>query len=598
MRKILCFCLALIVSLGMLSVIRVDVSAQEDEAAYWKSYSTDYYYDRLPEFEKEIYKRIDEKLEEVLLNEEDLDEVVIDLSPMKIDPIEENNVTILRIYYLVLAENPQYFYVGGEYMAASDLIIDGKKCYGALISPIMPDFRKGADRAKARAEVKTMLESYTDQIPSDALPEEKEKMIHDMMCDRIVYDNYVLPSGTNTSNTIYSSLKGKTVCIGYALLFEALAIKSGLECIVSGCSAHAWNLVNLYGNWYCVDVTDDDCFVPTGYVSYNRDHGPEPDNYYLRYRPSLIYDALEEDSDYTPRYIHKGSDTFFIVNDLDNEYGRFCKCINSDNSSLKWVAYNGKAYRVENYLDSGSKKDFADFVERLYVVGLCRDSEKSGKDYWCEHVNNGNLTGADCARFFLTCEEFKGKTLDDADFIKLLYRVFFDREALEDPEGSKFWTESLKTVSRETVIEGFINSPEWMDLCNAYCVRSGSNIKKEVASDNAIAFATRLYTECLGREPEEAGLKYWSLGLTNQELTGTQAAQEFFYSDEFLGLNIDDKEYVTRLYKTFMGRDPEEDGFNYWMDKLSVGTTRDEIFDFFSTCQEFTKICEDYSIIR
>ena len=125
-----------------------------------------------------------------------------------------------------------------------------------------------------------------------------------------------------------------------------------------------------------------------------------------------------------------------------------------------------------------------------------------------------------------------------------------------------------------------------------------ANIKKEVASDNAIAFATRLYTECLGREPEEAGLKYWSLGLTNQELTGTQAAQEFFYSDEFLGLNIDDKEYVTRLYKTFMGRDPEEDGFNYWMDKLSVGTTRDEIFDFFSTCQEFTKICEDYSIIR
>ena len=63
-------------------------------------------------------------------------------------------------------------------------------------------------------------------------------------------------------------------------------------------------------------------------------------------------------------------------------------------------------------------------------------------------------------------------------------------------------------------------------------------------------------------------------------------------------LGVDNKEYVTRLYKTFMGRDPEEDGFNYWMNALSNGMTRDEVFDFFSTCQEFTDICKEYSIIR
>ncbi|MBO7424535.1 MAG: DUF4214 domain-containing protein, partial [Clostridiales bacterium] len=48
----------------------------------------------------------------------------------------------------------------------------------------------------------------------------------------------------------------------------------------------------------------------------------------------------------------------------------------------------------------------------------------------------------------------------------------------------------------------------------------------------------------------------------------------------------------------FMGRDPEPEGKAYWLDLLSKGTSRDEVFNFFSTCPEFTGICNEYAITR
>ena len=242
---------------------------------------------------------------------------------------------------------------------------------------------------------------------------------------------------------------------------------------------------------------------------------------------------------------------------------------------------------------------FEDFVERLYVVALGRASEKDGKDYWCKLVGDGTLTGADCARFFLTSQEFKDRGLSDEEFLKVLYSTFFDRNAADDPDGFNFWMNSLKSVGKDTVVEGFINSPEWCNICADYGVKSGAPTAKATnASKNATAFATRLYTECLGREPEEGGLKYWSLGLTNLELTGSQAAHEFFYCQEFNDHGFDNKELITRMYKTFMGREPDTEGLNYWLGNMNNGMTKDQVFNSFVQSQEFTDICASYAITR
>ncbi len=248
--------------------------------------------------------------------------------------------------------------------------------------------------------------------------------------------------------------------------------------------------------------------------------------------------------------------------------------------------------------ETGSKT-FEDFVERLYTVALDRASEPEGKAFWCEHVGNGDLTGAQCANEFLLSQEFKDRGLTDEQFLTVLYSVFFDRKASDDPDGFNFWMNSLKTQGRDVVVDCFINSTEWCNVCATYGVKSGATrAKATIASENAKKFATRLYTECLGREPETEGLNFWALGLTNLELTGSQAAHEFFFCKEFNDHNFDNKELITRMYKTFMGREPDDDGMAFWLDSMSKGATKQQVFDSFVKSPEFTQICKECAIER
>ncbi|MBP5492915.1 MAG: DUF4214 domain-containing protein [Clostridiales bacterium] len=249
--------------------------------------------------------------------------------------------------------------------------------------------------------------------------------------------------------------------------------------------------------------------------------------------------------------------------------------------------------------EPGKDPSFEDFVERLYVVALGRPSEAEGKAFWVDQVVNKGFTGADCARFFmLGAPEFLGRNLTDDEFVEVLYKTYFDRDS--EPDGKAYWLGRLASgTERAVLVEEFIESVEWCNVCATYGVKSGARYHKAtIPSKNAVKFATRLYTCCLGRDPEEDGLNYWSLALTNLEATGYQAASLFFTLPEFVGLKTTDEEYLTRLYTTFMGREPEADGFNYWLGLLNGGTDRNDVMKAFASCPEFQQICNQYGIDR
>ncbi|MBO4496019.1 MAG: DUF4214 domain-containing protein [Clostridiales bacterium] len=251
--------------------------------------------------------------------------------------------------------------------------------------------------------------------------------------------------------------------------------------------------------------------------------------------------------------------------------------------------------------DPEKEPSIADFVERLYTIALNRPSEPEGKAFWVNEIESGNRTGGDCAHFFLIeAPEFLNRGLNEDDFVETLYLTFFDRAS--EAAGKKFWVDGLKSgkMTKEYVINGFIDSTEWCNVCATYGVKSGApHAKAEFASKNAIKFATRLYTCCLGRDPEEGGLNYWSLALTNLEQTGCSAAKNFFKSEEFVNFKLKDDEYVRRLYTTFMGRDPEASEIAYWVGEINKGTqTKDSVMAFFGSSEEFTNICKQYGIDR
>ena len=240
----------------------------------------------------------------------------------------------------------------------------------------------------------------------------------------------------------------------------------------------------------------------------------------------------------------------------------------------------------------------ADFVERLYTVALNRASEQQGKEYWINEITSGRKTGAECAHFFLIeAEEFKNRNLGTEDFVETLYCTFFGRAS--EPTGKAYWVGELKTgmKSRNDVINGFIDSTEWCNICASYGVKSGApSAKSEIPSEGAKGFAARLYTACLSRRPEEDGLNYWSLALTNREQTGTDAARLFFESEEFKNRRETNEEYVRKLYITFMDRVAEKDGLEYWMNALKKGKSRKEVLAGFAGSQEFKNICASYGI--
>lgn len=88
---------------------------------------------------------------------------------------------------------------------------------------------------------------------------EKIKKTHDYLCNRI---KYTLDGGPEKYTAYGALVEGKAVCEGYAIAFQRLMEAMGIPCyiatgVVKG-EGHAWNLVQLNGQWYHLDVTWDD----------------------------------------------------------------------------------------------------------------------------------------------------------------------------------------------------------------------------------------------------------------------------------------------------------------------------------------------------
>ncbi|MCR5616667.1 MAG: DUF4214 domain-containing protein [Clostridiales bacterium] len=111
-------------------------------------------------------------------------------------------------------------------------------------------------------------------------------------------------------------------------------------------------------------------------------------------------------------------------------------------------------------------------------------------------------------------------------------------------------------------------------------------------------FVQRIYKYVLERESDKDGENYWLSELEAGSVNGGQLATFFLTSKEFTDKNKNDSEFVTILYKTFFGRDPENDGLEFWVGKIENGKlTRDNTIKEFINSQEWADICGEYGIV-
>ena len=118
-----------------------------------------------------------------------------------------------------------------------------------------------------KKEIDRQLEGFSDY--------DKIREVHNWLIDNIEYD---VNLNADEPYSISGALtEGKAVCEGYARSFKYIMDELEIPCVlISGTGtnsngeteSHAWNYVQLDGNWYAVDVTwDDPIIVGNGYVA-------------------------------------------------------------------------------------------------------------------------------------------------------------------------------------------------------------------------------------------------------------------------------------------------------------------------------------------
>lgn len=238
------------------------------------------------------------------------------------------------------------------------------------------------------------------------------------------------------------------------------------------------------------------------------------------------------------------------------------------------------------------------FINNLYDCTMERLPDEDGFNYWSELLYSFEISGADAVKSFVCTPEFEAKNYDNDKFVTVLYKIFFDREP--DQDGLAYWNSQLAAGSSKVqIIDGFVNSQEWADKSALYGIKSGTTIKtgNNFAPNKAIqAFVNSMYSIAFERKPDSDGAGYWMYELSAHRVTGEFVASFFLLSDEMQSYEYINDTYLLKLYEIFLLREPEEDGFYFWLDKLNAGTSRAEVVAGFSRSQEFIDLCKQSGI--
>lgn len=97
----------------------------------------------------------------------------------------------------------------------------------------------------------------------------------------------------------------------------------------------------------------------------------------------------------------------------------------------------------------------------------------------------------------------------------------------------------------------------------------------------------RLYRAYFDRAPDPEGWEFW----IREHAAGASLADiswSFADSSEFTAAGaLDDEAFVRFVYAQVLDREPDDDGFTYWLDQLAGDTDRGELVLFFSDSEEY-----------
>ena len=240
-----------------------------------------------------------------------------------------------------------------------------------------------------------------------------------------------------------------------------------------------------------------------------------------------------------------------------------------------------------------------DFIERCYNNMLGRASDEPGLLSWCAQVATGAATGASLVKSFTDSVEFRNMGLTYDGVVETLYQTMLSRAS--DPAGLAYWVDFLNSgLTKDFIINGFSKSVEFAGLCNAYKITAGEIALTNPRDKNAgvTKFVARCYTEALQRQFDTEGLEGWVTAILTNRRTPAEVARGFIFSKEFTDKNLNDSQFVDRLYHTYFDRVPDAPGMMNWLAVLAQGYTREFVNAGFAKSDEFYNLLKSYGLVK
>lgn len=298
-----------------------------------------YYYDRLSDDEKDayitIYYRFFDFDESISLN------------------INSDNLT--DIFVAVLYDNPEIFWVdlGFEFTQYESYI------------DFHPQYRLNKDEVKnMQKELDEEINEIMGDVNSLNSDYEKELFIHDYIINVTEYDIETLDE---LGDSVYSSLvSGRSICEGYARTMQILLDKAGIynylvtgSCELDGkVEPHMWNVVNIDGENYHLDVTWNDLNEQNDIVHFyfnvtdefiSRDHiDIEPQNNncistsanYFVVEEAFIesFNGYSNHVERTVKKLSNGDNTVEFYFNNKNDYNKAVKYLNDNNGFFNYIS--------------------------------------------------------------------------------------------------------------------------------------------------------------------------------------------------------------------------------------------------------------------
>ena len=193
------------------------------------------------------------------------------------------------------------------------------------------------------------------------------------------------------------------------------------------------------------------------------------------------------------------------------------------------------------------------FIAGFYQSVLGRQPDPTGWESWTVYLySNCNAAAfGNVGQAFLDSPEFRtARPVTLSGLATILYQTFLSRAP--DSDGLATWVSVFREARVNTATTGFIPSGEFQSL-----------VSDRTNASQVRPVVTRFYTEMLGRAPEAAELESWVEYITRtRDLEG--AAIGFLTSPEFEEHSLTFRGYVTVLYRTFLGRNPDAGGLDAW----------------------------------